>query len=120
MLKRNGPLSVLLAASYLLAVGVSALFHDHRDHGDHRDRCECCDHHAHSDELPGRGYSAADSVDGQDCPICQFLAEKPVPVVLLVAPEVGLLVQDVAAAAPPAIATDVFSAWHSRAPPALG
>ena len=64
MLVRNRKLTILTAASYLLAVTASAMFHNHPGHGGHPSR---------------PGVSASHSADDHDCPVCQFLAQKPAP-----------------------------------------
>ena len=64
MLVRSRKLTVLTAASYLLAVTASALFHNHDGHGD---------------EQPRPGVSASHGADDHDCSVCQFLAQKPAP-----------------------------------------
>jgi hypothetical protein len=104
MWMRSRKLSVLTAASYLLVITTSALFHSHHGHG----------------EGPSRpGVSAAHAADDHDCSICQFLAQKPAPAVEM-APEIAsTLVQDVAAPAPLCPVRGVFAAWQSRAPPAI-
>ena len=105
MLVRNRLLTVLLAANYLLAVGTAALFHSHHDHDEEQRR---------------PGLSAAHAVDDHECSICQFLAQKPVPVAPVSPPSPGMLVQGVAALVPVCVVGAVFTAWHSRAPPSLG
>jgi len=97
--------TILVAASYLLAVGMSALRH--------------C-HHGHAASEPRPGLSAAHADDEHECPICQFLAQKPAPLALVAPVTMGQLVQDVMAVAPAGAAADVFAAWHSRAPPLQG
>jgi hypothetical protein len=104
MLARNRKLTVLTAASYLLAITVSALFHNHDGHGN---------------EQPQPGVSAAHSADDHDCSVCQFLAQKPAPAADVTPVDVGALVQEVAAPAPVCTVGVVFTAWHSRAPPVL-
>jgi hypothetical protein len=101
---RSRKLSILTAASYLLVITGSALFHNHYGHGEEASR---------------PGVSAADAADDHDCSVCQFLAQKPAPAVQ-VAPEIAsALVQDVAAPAPWCPPRAAFAAWQSRAPPAV-
>jgi hypothetical protein len=94
--------TLLVAASYLLALSMSALPH--------------C-HHGHAEGEPRPGLCANHSGDEHECPICQFLAQKPAPVIPVAPVTVGLLVQDVTPVAPAGTASEVFTAWHSRAPP---
>lgn len=103
MLVQNRLLTVLTTASYLLAVSVSALFHEHHGHDDEQSR-------------PGVSASQADDAE-HDCSICQFLAQKPAPVAHVAPVSSSLLVGDLAAAAPVIADRDVVPAWHSRAPP---
>jgi hypothetical protein len=103
MLVRNGILTVLTTASYLLAISASALFHEH---------------HGHDDEQTRPGVSASPAADEEhDCSVCQFLAQKPAPVADVAPVGSGSLVEDVAALAPASADRDVVAAWHSRAPP---
>jgi hypothetical protein len=101
---RSRKLSILTAASYLLVVMFSALFHDHHDHG----------------RGPSRpGVAASHLADDHDCSVCQFLAQKPAPAAV-VAPQIAsTLVQELAAPAPSCPVPSAFTAWQSRAPPAV-
>jgi hypothetical protein len=97
-------LSILTAASYLLVITLSALFHNHHGHG----------------EGPSRpGVSASDAADDHDCSVCQFLAQKPAPAADIAPAAASTLVADVAASAPSCPVRGVFAAWQSRAPPAF-
>jgi hypothetical protein len=102
MLARNRKLTVVTAASYLLAITVSGLFHSHNDRGE---------------DQPRPGVSASHHADGHDCPVCQFLAQKPAPAADVAPVGVGALSQQVTAPAPACALGDVFTAWQSRAPP---
>jgi hypothetical protein len=105
MLARNRIRTLLIAASYLLAVSASALFHHHHD----------CDH----DESHRPGV-AASHCEGQDeCSVCQFLAQKPAPMAEVAPADLGTLVQELAASSPESATCGVFNAWQSRAPPAF-
>jgi hypothetical protein len=106
MLSRNRFLTVLTAASYLLVVSGSSLFHDHSDD---------CSHDDHSRP----GVSASHFADGHECPICQFLAQKTAPVEVVTPVHSTALVQHVALSSPLHVLSEAFSAWHSRAPPAF-
>jgi hypothetical protein len=101
---RSRKLSVVTAASYLLVVTFSALFHDHHAEG-------------HQPSRPG--IVAVEAGDDHDCPVCQFLAQKPAPATIVAPEMLSTLVQDAAAAAPCCSSPGVFTAWQSRAPPAL-
>ena len=103
MRARNPELTVLTAASYLLVITCSALFHDH--------------HHGHGEDQPRPGVSASHSADAHECSICQFLAQKPAPAAVVAPVGVNAPVQQVVAAAPACAVRGVFAAWHSRAPP---
>jgi hypothetical protein len=101
---RSRKLSVFTAASYLLVISLSALFHDH---------------HGHNKGPSRPGVSAAHAADDHDCSVCQFLAQKPAPAAEI-APEIAsALVQDIAAPAPLCLVRGVFAAWQSRAPPSI-
>ena len=104
MFVRSHKLTVLTAASYLLAITASGLFHNH----------EGCGH-----ERPLPGVSAAHGGDHHDCSVCQFLAQKPAPAANVAPVGASLRAQEVTAAAPVCAVSGVFSAWHSRAPPAV-
>ena len=105
MLAKNREFSTLTAASYLLAITVSALFHNHK----------CCGH-----QRPRPGVSASQRRDhDHDCAVCQFLAQKPAPAAAVAPVGTSLPVQEVVAASPVRAEGGVFSAWHSRAPPAV-
>ena len=107
MLSRNRILTVLTTAAYLLVVSGSALFHNHHDDCDHGE-----DHHR-------PGVSGSHFADDHDCLVCQFLAQKPAPAAEITTSSSSPLVQNVFAPALPHAANDLFSAWHSRAPPAF-
>ena len=104
MWARSRQLTILTAASYLLAVTASALFHNHGGHDDEQHR---------------PGVSASHWADGHKCSVCQFLAQKPAPAADAAPVSLSTLVQDAVAAAPVRVAADVFTAWNSRAPPVL-
>ena len=106
MLSRNRILTTLTTACYLLVVSGSALFHDHHD---------ACDH---CEDQSRPGVSASHSADDHDCLVCRFLAHKPAPAAEVTTQSSTSLVQKVLAPVLPRILSGVFSAWHSRAPPA--
>lgn len=104
MLAKNRTLTVLITASYLLAITASALFHNH---------------HGHGKEDPRPGASAAHATEDHDCSVCQFLAQKPAPAANVTPESASTLVQEVAAPAPVCPVRGVFTAWYSRAPPVV-
>lgn len=103
MLARNRILTVLLTASYLLAVSGSALFHRH--HGD--------EHH----EQHRPGVAASDGDEHGECAVCQFMAQKPAPIADVAPVGLSMLVQELAVLPPESGVVGVFLAWQSRAPP---
>jgi hypothetical protein len=106
MLSRNRPLTALTAASYLLVVSGAALFHDH-----------ACDGH---DEHPGRpGVASTHAGDAEHCSVCQFLSQKTAPVQYVTPTHSFALVQSIVVVSPLCETGELFSAWHSRAPPAV-
>jgi hypothetical protein len=127
----NRWLSVTLAAGYVLAVTAASLFHNHAvednsgcGHGRslaHASSADC--HHSQSDrdfprpnapKTPGQCPS-----DRGHCSVCHFLGHKPAPSAEVAAVISGALVQEVAAPLSARSTAGVFSAWHSRGPPAL-
>jgi hypothetical protein len=99
----NKWLSLLLAVGYSLTVSAAGLFHSHDLHeGD----C-CADHH-------GDGYRAA---AGDECAVCQFLAQKPAPTAPPVPAALSTLLGSTIEPVLPAVSAEVFAAWQSRAPP---
>ena len=130
MLIRRRILSVLTTASYLLAITVATQFHSHG----HEGASDCCGHggfHAtiagdaaagHSHGASGENHSGPKSpaprpADNHDCPVCQFLAQKPAPTAEVALVSCGVLVQEAFFSAPARMVVGVFSAWQSRAPP---
>jgi hypothetical protein len=112
MLRRNRTLASLAATGYLLAVCFSALFHNHHGCRGHND-CE----HSESPWTPG--MSALDADDSQECPVCQFLAQKPAPIDVVASASSAPLTVAVVLPALPAARDIHFAAWQSRAPPAF-
>jgi hypothetical protein len=104
MLVRSRRLTVLMLASYLLAITAPALFHEHKSCGSQRSRT---------------GVSAAHHGQDHDCSVCQFLAQKPAPVAVVAPVSLSSLVEDVVVVVQVCAVSGVFSAWHSRAPPAI-
>jgi hypothetical protein len=104
MLLRSRKLTVLTAASYLLAITASALFHEHKS----------------CDDRPSRpGVSAAHGDSDHDCSVCQFLTQKPAPAADVAPVGPILRAQELPAESAVCAVSGVFSAWHSRAPPAV-
>jgi hypothetical protein len=102
MRRHRNSLTLLTLASYLLAVSVSALFHEH---------------HHHDEDQPRPGVSAAHGDDGHECSICQFLAHKPAPAADVAPVGVSSPVHELLTAAPACVVRAIVTAWHSRAPP---
>ena len=120
---KNRWVSVLVAAGYLLAVSTASLFHHHakRDYGG------CCHGqsltHGGADDLSSRPDTPIVPPpcpsDDTNCSVCQFLAQKPAPTPEVAPVNTGVLVQEAFSLPPARIAVGVFSAWHSRGPPAV-
>jgi hypothetical protein len=106
MLARHRNLRLLLAVGYLLTVTASALFHHHAHHEGH-------------EEASRPGVSASHLAESHYCAVCEFLAQKPAPATCVAVVEAGELVQSVAATMPVFRVAAIFSAWQSRAPPAV-
>jgi hypothetical protein len=101
---RSRTVTIVMAASYLLAVTASASFHHHG---------------AHNNSPTPSGISASHSSDEHACPVCQFLAQKPAPTTDVVPATLSALVREVFLPAPERPVIGVFAAWHSRGPPDL-
>ena len=128
---KNRWVSVLVAAGYLLAISTASLFHNHADRGSggcyhgrslaHEASADC--HHGEADDDSPRPNApktpAQCPSDDSHCSVCQFLAQKPAPTAEVAAVSTGVLVQEAYLPAPPRITVGVFSAWHSRGPPAV-
>jgi len=125
MSHKNRRLSVLMAAGYMLVVTFSAFFHHHAGYGD----AGCCGSCGlSSSDLDGASGAPHDGchgskapvphfADDKDCPVCQFLAQKPAPICIIAPVVSSTLVEKVATVAPASPVEGIFSAWHSRAPP---
>jgi hypothetical protein len=120
--------SLLVAVGYLLAVGTAPLFHNHSIQGGdqcchghsltHEDSTEC--HHDGQCSAPtGPKVPASCPTDDSNCSVCKFLAQKPAPTAEVVLANAGTLVQETVFPTPASVTVGVFSAWHSRAPPAF-
>ena len=124
MLAKNRTFSVLTSFGYVLTITVSALFHNHS--GNEGGHCGChagastkslaCDCDAHGE---GRSYPVAPADGSTDCPVCQFLAQKPAPAAELPPPRLESMVEEAVAPVPARVARGVFTAWRSRAPPSV-
>jgi hypothetical protein len=99
-------LTLPTAACYLLVISTSALFHDHHRHGDGEGKAR-------------DGVSASHHADEGACAVCRFEAQKPAPTTEVSLADCGVLVRPVATRADICAEGDVFSAWHSRGPPAI-
>jgi len=134
MSSKRPAIAFFILAAYLLAVTVGGWFHTHGHHGDGgpegccasaacgglpgHDEHDACAHgrDAGRSEAPG-GRIPSRSDESDSCPVCHFLAQKPVPAEPIepVASEEAL--EEVALAAPAPVFADVPSVHHSRAPP---
>ena len=125
MLAKNRTFSVLTSFGYVLTITVSALFHNHGGNevghiGCHSGACTkslACDCDAHDEDRSSPAAPADGSTDCGDCLVCQFLAQKPAPAAELPPPTIESMVEEAVASAPARVASGVFSAWRSRAPP---
>jgi hypothetical protein len=121
---RHRSLSVLVAASYLLAITSAARFHNHGPCGDDGgSHCVAAEADAsYGLAWVGReaGVPAVGASHGHDadCPVCQFLTQKPAPACYGNSVGPSALVEELASPSPLCAAGGVFSAWYSRAPPA--
>jgi hypothetical protein len=126
---KNRKLSVLMAVGYMLAVTFATFVHHHPGSGS----AGCCgscglsssDRHELSgsphdnprDGCPDSKAPVPRSADDKDCPVCQFLAQKPAPICIIAPVVSSTLVEKVATVDPTSPVEGIFSAWHSRAPP---
>jgi hypothetical protein len=94
-------LSLLIAVGYGLTIATAALFHSHSG----------CEREGH---CGGDGYQAA---DGEECRVCQFLAQKPVAAQSPAPADLSASIGAPVDVSLPAAAAQSFSAWQSRAPP---
>jgi hypothetical protein len=128
---KNRCFAALVAVGYLLTVSMASLFHDHSVecgggccHGHSPAHSDAADeHHAVADQHSGHHETPCSPgrcpTDGRGCCVCQFLAQKPAPMAEVAPVDSGTLVQEAALPPPARLAAAVFSAWHSRGPPAV-
>ncbi len=131
MWTKSRRLSGVVAASYVLALATAALVHNHTGCdsgccGGHGGAHGLADNHGpggrhggHEDGQPAPGAPGRHATQDDNCPACQFLAQKPAPTAVVAPVAAAALVEEVAFLAPARPAAGVFSAWQSRAPPAL-
>ena len=138
--KKRHILALLVLANYLLALTAGSSFHDH--HGRHCDelspdcvssarahlhacghtntcsRASSCDADA---ALPQYGSRSTNSLDSHHvkCPVCEFLAQKPIPSVEVTESCVAPLCEALAPSTPSRCSGDVPSSYRVRAPPAV-
>jgi hypothetical protein len=120
---RNRGISIGLAVCYGLAITVSGLLHDH---GDGDACCHAVSGSAAHDHVHGNPAHDSDShapkpprqcpSDGH-CVVCQFLAQKTLPVARVEEVTSVRLVQEVAVPSPVRLLAPIAPSWHSRAPP---
>jgi hypothetical protein len=123
---QNRRISIVLAVCYGLAITVSGLLHDH---GDGHDACcdpsagaaaphDCSADHPHHKGSPSRDPSPQRCPPhGGHCVVCQFLAQKTLPVGEVEEVTSVALVHEVVLAAPHWSIAPLVPSWHSRAPP---
>ena len=127
MWAKNRKLSVLVAAGYVFVVTTASLFHHHAGcDGEHcgshsvaRDGAPTCCHGEHEGEHSAPVSSVPRPGDNENCPICHFMAQKPVPADVVAPATSSMLVELMATVAPACPTGDVFTAWRSRAPPVV-
>jgi len=138
--KKSHIATLLVLANYLLALTAGGSFHDHRGHHRSEETGRCasrpCDdvsvcgqtgsgvdvpRHAHQDSPCRHGNSDPNSFDscGGECPVCRFLAQKPITALEFDQTCFTPLDQDLAPATPARCAGDVPSSYRVRAPPAV-
>ena len=125
MLARNRYLSAWIAASYVLTVAASALFHDHGC-GSSAEGCEALASAEGHDSCTGDGdhksHSSSPTApscpdNDHNCPVCQYLAQQTIAADDTPQVTFAAMVQELEAVAPVFSAGRTPSAWHSRAPP---
>jgi hypothetical protein len=126
----------LILAAYLLVTAGGGLFHLHgsrhlghgsRDTGDSRHLSSCDErtppscHSAHGRVLSGQVHrrDKPRCGDEESCPVCQFLAQKPIPATRTELTTSALAVQETARIMPLRAARGVSTAFYGRAPPAV-
>ena len=125
MLARNRTFSVLTSFGYVLTITVSVLFHNHGGNkggycGRHSEACTkslVYDCNVHDEDRSCPVAPDHRSTDCGDCPVCQFLAQKPAPAENVPPPTLESMVEEAVAPAPARVTSGVFSAWRSRALP---
>ena len=133
MFPRSRSLRLFVAAVYLALIIGAALFHT--DHGDgHHPAGYCQGERAPLADSPlafapeggcthGAGpFLRASGHFGHPaevCPVCQFLAQKPLPQQDVRHVQCSPLEQEPLLATPPLVPIRTELAWHSRAPPAV-
>jgi len=101
---RSRKLRVLLTVGYLLTVTVSSAFHTH-----HPSRTD-------ASQRPGFAASPCCGHEG-DCPVCRFLAQKPVATAEVFPQGANGIVREVAEPCALQPRAEFFTAWQSRGPP---
>jgi hypothetical protein len=116
---------VVLTVCYGLAATTAGLFHDHGRPGDqcHRAPAGVEIFHSHESVLDHGEFPSQQSVppqsplDGPQCLVCKFLAQKPLAACAVEEVASVAHVQTVMLAAPPQCSAPASLSWHSRAPP---
>lgn len=125
-------LTSFVAAAYLAALATAALFHNHSHRpGSRADSplhnaarsCstkECpdhCDEHGQQHDRPSCPIDH--DCEGNDCPICQYLVQKPMPLHEIELAASALPVADFVVAPELSPQLRFFTAFSSRGPPRL-
>lgn len=138
--KRFHILTLLLAVNYLLALTAGPSLHNHGDRRcndvtggcvpptcDHLHACGEASGHSHAspcgDETasPQHGGRETRSLDSHnaECPVCQFLAQKPIPPTQVAETFATRLGERLAPSTRPGCAGEVPSSYRVRAPPGV-
>ncbi len=124
MQPNNRNLAVFLVlANYFLAVTVGAWFHDHAGHAHHQSG-SCREHrldqaHSHHEQDHSDKKSLPLSGKKGSCPVCRFMAQKPISVASAEEVTSAPLVEVIEWTEPIRRTSPVAFTYHSRAPPAV-
>lgn len=119
--------AALLLGCYVLSVTVSGLFHAHSPGGcapacsghDHGHAPACCGHdeHAAAEDVAAEDVAAVSGANV--CPVCDFLAQKPIPTATIVDVVRASLYQSLVRVKPLARIEEPLSPHWTRGPPSL-
>ena len=131
MLQRRRSLTLLSAAVYVATVTVFTAFHTHRADTPRRSG-PCCSRHPLPSDPHGTLHFSGGAAHGARavppttghfldgpgrCPICDFLAQKPMPRQTVAYVDCSPLYETPTATLRPILAVRTCRAWQSRAPP---